>query len=165
MTHQWRSTSVVAAAIALGLSGAALSASSLATIPSVSDEAQTSTLEVRLAERRPGAGLSEATVQGSGEKVYLYPDVIITNADVVSAHVIPGDRPGTFNVGIMFSPEGSAKIEKATQAHLNGPLAILVNGRVISAPTLRSQIRGSAVVTGDLTGAEASALAASLNSR
>jgi preprotein translocase subunit SecD len=125
--------------------------------------ASASTLEVRLAETAPGPGLSEATVAGSGEKIYLHPEAVITNADVTSAHVIPGDRPGTFNVGIMFSADGSAKMQKATQAHLNKPLAILVNGHLVSAPTLRSQIRGSAVVTGDFTNAEASALAASLN--
>jgi preprotein translocase subunit SecD len=154
----------VAAVTALGLGGVAGSTLLFAAIPSASSAAA-STLEVRLAERHPGVGLSAAVVPGSDEKIYLHPEAVITNADVVSAHVIPGDQPGTFNVGIMFSPEGSAKIEKATQAHLNEPLAILVNGRVVSAPTLRSQIRGSAVISGDLTSAEANSLAASLNSR
>lgn len=122
-------------------------------------------LEVRLAEEAPGAGLSETTVAGSSAKIHLHPETVVTNADVVSAHVIRGDRAGTFNVGIMFSSDGSAKMEKATQAHLNKPLAILVNGRVVSAPVLRSEIRRSAVITGDLTKAEADALAASLSAR
>jgi preprotein translocase subunit SecD len=127
--------------------------------------AQTTKLEVRLAEKEPGAGLSEAAVAGSGEKIYLHQDAVVTNADVVSAHVIPGNTANVFNVGVMFSSDGSAKLEKATQAHLNKPLAILVNGRVLMAPTLRSEIRGSAVITGDLTKAEAEAIASGLNAR
>ena len=110
-----------------------------------------------------GARFVRSDGGGIGEKIYLHPEAVITNADVTVTHVISGDRPGTFNVGIMFSADGSAKMQKATQAHLNKPLAILVNGHLVSAPTLRSQIRGSAVVTGDFTNAEASALAASLN--
>ncbi len=92
-------------------------------------------------------------------------ETIIGNADVVLARVVPGDRPATFNVGIMFSSDGSAKIEKATQSHLNRPLAILVDGRVVAAPTLRGEIRGSAVITGDFTSAEADAIASALNAR
>jgi preprotein translocase subunit SecD len=122
-------------------------------------------LDVRLAENSPGPGLSEASVSGSDKKVYLHAETVVGNADVTFARVVPGDRPATFNVGIMFSADGSAKIEKATQSHLNRPLAILVNGRVVAAPILRSEIRGSAVITGDFTSAEADAIAAALNGR
>jgi len=126
---------------------------------------QAPVLEVHLAESAPGPGLSEAMAPGSGEKIYLHPETVITSADVASARVIPGDRAGTFNVGIMLTSDGSARMEQATKAHLNKPLAMLVNGRVVSAPILRSAIRRSAVITGDLTRAEADALAASLNAR
>jgi preprotein translocase subunit SecD len=149
----------------LGLGGAAASAASSAAAPFASNAQAATKLEVRLAESAPGAGLSEAIVPGSAEKIYLHSETIIGNADVVFARVVPGDRPATFNVGIMFSSDGSAKMEKATQSHLNRPLAILVDGRVVAAPTLRSEIRGSAVITGDFTSAEAGTIAAGLNVR
>lgn len=157
-------TPIASVIVMLGLSGAAVSASSPAAVPASNTQAATK-LDVRLAETGPGAGLSEATVSGSAEKIYLHRETIISNADVVRARVVPGDRPATFNVGIMFTTDGSAKMEKATQAHLNKPLAILVDGRVVAAPTLRDEIRGSAVITGDFTSAEAGAIAAGLNAR
>jgi preprotein translocase subunit SecD len=150
--------------VILGLCRAMVSASFTGPLPNSNTQAATK-LDVRLAEKSPGPGLSEASVSGSGEKVYLHAETVVSNADVVFARVVPGDRPGTFNVGIMFSSDGSAKIEKATQSHLNRPLAVLVNGRVVAAPILRSEIRGSAVITGDFTSAEADAIAAALNGR
>lgn len=156
--------SIASVIVILALCGGALSASSPAAVPASTTQAATK-LDVRLAETAPGAGLSEATVSGSVEKIYLHRETIISNADVVLARVVPGDRPATFNVGVMFSTDGSAKIEKATQAHLNKPLAILVDGRVVAAPTLRAEIRGSAVITGEFTSAEADAIASALNAR
>ncbi len=99
----------------LGLSGAAVSAS-LSAAPFASNAQAATKLEVRLAESSPGAGLSEAIVPGSAEKIYLHPETIIGNGDVVLARVVPGDRPATFNVGIMFSSDGSAKMEKVAGA-------------------------------------------------
>jgi len=153
---------IVVLSLILGLSSATGVAASRLTGPSAS-ASQTTKLDVRLAEQAPGPGLSEASVSGSGDKLYLHPETVVSNADVTFARVVPGDRPATFNVGIMFTSDGSSKMEKATQSHLNKPLAILLNGRVVAAPILRSQIRGSAVITGDFTKTEADAIAAALN--
>jgi preprotein translocase subunit SecD len=164
MLPRLKMASIAASVIAmLGLCGPTVSGSSSVAVPG--SGMQSTKLDVRLAEKSPGPGLSEASVPGSNEKVYLHAETVVSNADVVFARVVPGDRPATFNVGIMFSSDGSAKIEKATQSHLNKPLAILVNGRVVAAPMLRSEIRGSAVITGDFTSAEADAIAAGLNGR
>ena len=122
------------------------------------------TLEVRLAEMESAVGLTEATVSGSGQKIYLHSEAVVTNADVIRARVVPGNG-GRFNVDVVFSNDGSAKMTRATQSHLQRPLAILVNGRVIAAPIVRDQISGSAVISGDFSSSEAEAIAAGLNSR
>jgi len=122
-------------------------------------------LEVRLAENEPGVGLTEATVQSSGKKVYLHGETVVSDPDVVQARVVQGNVASSFNVAIVFTPSGSEKMAKATEAHLNRPLAILIDGKVIAAPTIRSRVTDSAVINGDFTKEQADAIAAGLNSR
>src|SRR5690242_7835703 len=50
----------------------------------------TTAFEMRLAETMPAAGLTEAQVEGSPEKVYLHREAIVTNADVAEARVVSG---------------------------------------------------------------------------
>ena len=120
-------------------------------------------LEVRLAEAQPAAGLIEASLPGSTAKIYLHREIVVTNADVVQARVVLGSSSSDFSVSMAFSSEGAAKMAQATAAHLNKPLAILINGQVVAAPTLRGQISNTAVIAGDFTNSEAAAIATDLN--
>jgi preprotein translocase subunit SecD len=122
------------------------------------------TLEIRLAEEQPAAGLKEATVAHSDKKVYLYESTVLTNADVADARVVPA-REDTFSVSISLTPEGSTKIMDATQRHMGKPLAILVNGSVIAAPIVRSTIQQEAVINGDWTRQEAENIARGLTGK
>lgn len=117
------------------------------------------TLEVRLAETQPGAGLLEAVVQGSSQKVYLWKGSIVTGADVTSARVIDAGG-GRYSVGVAFSAAGSNRLAESTKIHVGKPVAILLNGRVIAAPVVRGQIRDSAVISGDFTREEADRIVA-----
>jgi TonB family protein len=120
----------------------------------------TTTLEVRLAESAPAAGLVEAVVEGSTQKVYLQPRAIVTSADVQGARVVEAGN-GRYSVGVAFSAPASNRLAESTSVHIGRPVAILLDGRVISAPVVRSAIRDSAVITGDFTRAEADRIAAS----
>jgi preprotein translocase subunit SecD len=121
--------------------------------------------EMRLAETEPTAGLVEAALPDSSTKVYLHREAIVTNADVVQARVVPGITSANFNVAVTFNAAGAAKMARATASHLNKPVAIMINGRVIAAPTVRSQITDQAVISGDFDNSQASAIAAGLNRR
>jgi preprotein translocase subunit SecD len=121
--------------------------------------------EMRLAETEPSAGLVEAAVPESSMKVYLHREAIVTNADVVQARVVPGITSANFNVAVTFNSAGAAKMARATASHLNKPVAILINGRVIAAPTVRAQITDQAVISGDFDRSQASAIAAGLTRR
>ena len=118
-----------------------------------------------LAETAPAAGLVEATLSGSDKKIYHRREAIVTNGDVLEARVVPGDDASAFNVAVTFSPDGSRRMSQATSEHLGRPVAILANGRVIAAPTLKARISDSAVITGHFTRAEAEAVASGLNSK
>jgi len=125
----------------------------------------TTAFEMRLAETQPATGLVEAAVPDSPTKVYLHREAIVTNADVVEARVISGITSANFNVAVTFNSAGAAKMARATASHLNKPVAILINGRVIAAPVVRAQITDQAVISGDFDNTQASAIAAGLTRR
>lgn len=109
--------------------------------------------EVKLAEEEPAAGLREAKV--SGRSVYLHTEAIVTNSDILRAYVIQVDHSPQYNVGVDFNSSGTAKIGAATARHIGKPVAILLDGQVVMAPTVRAAIGKSAVISGDLSRSEA----------
>ena len=111
--------------------------------------------EMRLAEDRQAAGLREARIPGSDRVIYLYQEAIVTNSDIARSSVVPGDGPSRFWVNVQFNDTGSQKMREATRDHLGRPVAILIDGEVVIAPTLKSPIGASAVISGDYTKAEA----------
>lgn len=117
-------------------------------------------LEIRLAETMPGAGLIEAVVQGSDERVYLHPTSLATGADVTSVRVVEPSG-SLFGVSMTFGDAAAARLASATAAHLGRPVAIVLDGNVIRSVTVRGPISNSAVITG-VTEASARQLAARL---
>ena len=102
--------------------------------------------ELRLAELEPVRGLAfEATVKNSDRKIFLHYVTVITNADVKSASVV--ETAGRFEVALTLTPEGTGKMAAATSRHVGRPLAIVLDGEVVSAPTVREPI-GSKIVFG-----------------
>jgi hypothetical protein len=71
------------------------------------------------------------------------------------------ERPGVdVTVWVsQFLPSGAQRIRQATAAHIGRPVAILIDGRVVMAPVVRSPIRDSAMITGRFTQAEAERIA------
>jgi protein TonB len=106
-------------------------------------------LEIRLAEASPAAGLTEASVPGSDKPIYLHPTALATDADVTAARVIDlrGAQVGV-GVSVSFSAPASARMMSGTAAHIGRPMAIVLEGRVVSAPTVRGPISESAVISG-----------------
>jgi hypothetical protein len=121
--------------------------------------------EMRLAENNPAPGLTAAIVAGSGRTVYLHEEVLITNSDLTQAVVTSGRAPGTFNVEVVFNAASTERIMRATADHIGRPIALLIDGSVVNAPTIRSAIGGSAIINGDFTKADAEMMAAGIEKR
>jgi preprotein translocase subunit SecD len=115
--------------------------------------------EVKLAESQPGPGLREAKLSGSDRSVYLHDEVIVANSDIAAARVIQGNQPSQFWISVEFTASGAEKMRTATGDHIGRPVAILLDGRVEAAFTLRSPIGESAVINGNLTRAQAERIA------
>lgn len=111
--------------------------------------------EVRLAEDQPGPGLRAARVARSNRTLYLHPEVIVTNDDIERSSVIAGDTPLHFWIDVRLNRAGADKMRQATNGHIGRPVAILVDGEVIAAPTVKSAIGGAALISGDFSRSEA----------
>jgi hypothetical protein len=118
--------------------------------------------EVRLAEDQPAPGLREAKVAGSDRTIYLHSEVVVTNGDIASARAVPDGTPSKFRVDVQFTPSGAEKMRAATAAHIGKPVALLLDGQVAMALTLRSPITNAAIITGNFSQQSAEKLAAGL---
>jgi preprotein translocase subunit SecD len=56
-------------------------------------------------------------------------------------------------------------MRKATAGHIGGPMAILIDGDVVMAPTLRAPISSSGLISGDFTRREAERIANGMSLR
>ena len=110
--------------------------------------------EVRLAEAQPAPGLIVARVAGSERLVYLHPEPILTNDDIAQSWVLE-DEPNRFGVSVHFLEAGAQRMRQATANHVGRPVAILIDGEVVTAPIVRGAISDSAVISGNYTRVEA----------
>jgi preprotein translocase subunit SecD len=120
--------------------------------------------EVRLAEDQPIPGLVVATVAGPNRVIYLHPEIVVNNDDIAQSWVSQ-DGPDWFAVSVQFLPAGAQRISQATATHVGRPMAVLIDGAVVLASTIRSPISDSAVITGNFTQAEAERIAGGMGRR
>lgn len=121
-------------------------------------------IEFRLAESSPREGLVEAVVAGTSRKIFLHVEPFITNEDISDARVVMGDRNQPA-VEVRFITASRQKVREATGAHRGRPLAILVDGRVVTAPIVQWQIGESAWIQGSFSREEAERIARGLSGR
>lgn len=120
--------------------------------------------EVRLAEEQPAPGLIVARVANSNRLLYLHPQVVVTNADIAFSNVIPGNTPSEqFWIDVRLNAAGADKMSQATANHVGRPVAILIDGEVVSAPTVKSPIGAAAVISGDYSRTDAERIAQGMN--
>jgi preprotein translocase subunit SecD len=71
---------------------------------------------------------------------------------------------GAPQVSLQFDDEGTQLFADLTKRNLNKRIAILIDGTIVTAPTVQSEIlNGEAVITGNYTTSEANALVKRLN--
>lgn len=145
----WRSLAAVClCVIAFGV-WAVFALNQAATLPNQLDQFSTLDepevlVEFRLAEYDPADGLIEALTHRE-ETIWLHSTPVLTNQDIAEASVTtdPGGEPA---VSVEFTAEGEEAIRAATKGHIGRPMAILVNDRIISAPTILWEIGKSAML-------------------
>jgi hypothetical protein len=151
---RWRPRMAVSAAIALALIGVSVVGSRSWSVFVADLQAAPVRFEVRLAEDSPAPGLRAAQVSSS-RRIYLQDAAIVTNSDIATTRVIAGPGLSEYYVGIEFNASGTTKLRAATSSHIGKLLAILLDGRVVMAPVLRSPIGSSARISDHFTRAQA----------
>jgi preprotein translocase subunit SecD len=118
-------------------------------------------VEFRRAETKTAEGLTEVPVVGSDTKIFLHKEVDLNGDDVASTRVLDDKDTGPA-VEIVFTKEGVKKAAKMSKEHADKPIAIVVDGKVIFAPIVKSELGEKIVITGKFTKAEAEKLAKSI---
>jgi preprotein translocase subunit SecD len=115
--------------------------------------------ELRLASYEKVEGWKIDVVPGPPKiPVWISPEAALTNADIARAWPQP-DADG-FSVGFMLTEEGSLKLARLTKSHIGENVAIMVDGRVMSAPKIMAEITGGrAVISGKFTEESAGSIA------
>ncbi|MDD4626800.1 MAG: protein translocase subunit SecD [Syntrophomonas sp.] len=91
--------------------------------------------------------------------------VLVTGKHLTEAQARASGEGQGFEVAIDFDKEGAKLFADATTANIDKPLMIVIDGKVISAPTVSGPITdGSARITGNFTAKEAENLAVLLRS-
>jgi preprotein translocase subunit SecD len=118
-------------------------------------------MEIRAGYPEPGAGLTAFVVAGSRQKIFLRDEVLLTESAVKGTRVLL--TGGTPQIELTLTEEGARRFAEITAANVGRNLAILVDGRVVCAPVVRTPISGNRVViSGPFTRTEAEAIAAGL---
>ena len=124
-------------------------------------------IEFRIGESRPGAGLAEMRIPGRDTNVYVHKEVVLSDRDIAAAKARAAEiSPGALRpqIDIVFTEKGKEKFARVTAAALGKHLAILLDGKLVSAPVVREQITGGqAVIVGSFTMAEAKRIAREIN--
>jgi preprotein translocase subunit SecD len=100
----------------------------------------------------------------AGDKYVLGPR-IVDAGDVENAGAVTGAPPSSgWSVSVNLTADGTAAFGTATESAMGSRIAIVVDGRIVSAPTVQAPITsGNVVVTSGLTEREARSLATRLD--
>ncbi|MGB2697082.1 MAG: hypothetical protein WBD28_04385 [Candidatus Zixiibacteriota bacterium] len=118
-------------------------------------------VEFRLAETEPAEDLTEMTIPGLEEKFYLHNEVLLSNDDIQFA--FPGSLGDRAVIELTLTEAGKEKFAQITKENLEKRIGILIDGKLVMAPTIKAPIlEGKAVIDGNFSEEEAERLATSI---
>ncbi len=133
----------------------------LATYPSVAAYMAQHTVLLAGTELLPGVGRASSGASDTGELWYVVDRApIVTGRDLRSAIESRSTKnPGTWQVNFTLSPEAARRFGPFTQQNINRQMAIVLDHKVNSAPTIEGRIEDSGMIEGSFSEASAHELA------
>lgn len=115
---------------------------------------------------RPTAAeeLRQALLDGTALDLDLEPvpgvvfETVMTG-DILQNAVAQPNELGQYLINFVLTGDGSDQFYAYTSSNIGNPLPIVLDGRVLSAPTIQAAIQDNGVITGQFTRAEAESLA------
>ena len=98
----------------------------------------------------------------NGQGAYYLVDRVpaVTGRDLRNATAVPStDNPGSYEVSFTLSTEAARRFGPFTEANVGRPMAIVLDGKVQSAPVIQSRIEDQGRITGRFRQEEANDLA------
>jgi preprotein translocase subunit SecD len=103
-------------------------------------------LEIRAASNTAIAGWQLMPAPG-GRTVWVSPTTALTSTDIARAEPRT-DAKGERTVGVVFTEPGARKMAQLSAAQANQHIALLLDGKVVWVPLVRSTIEKEAVLSG-----------------
>ena len=119
--------------------------------------------ELRIAETEPRDGLVEAIVKQSGETIWLHESAVATSRDVRTAKATRSSDGLLYEVAVTFTKHGASRLAEATAKNIKERIALIVDGRVLMAPTILSPFSSVAQLAGNFTKDDAEQLASRIS--
>jgi hypothetical protein len=120
-------------------------------------------LEFRLVAPDAPQGQATYPVPGGRESVALEDDVLLDVRHVASAKA-EKSKLGMSQIDLVFTPDGAKVFADVTGRSVGRRLAMLVNGKILSLPTIQARITGGkAIIAGSFSWLEAVRIAAFIN--
>ncbi len=115
------------------------------------------------AEKMIDQSINQATDQVYSQVLFVQKAILLDQTAIQSAQV-EKDALGHRVIDITFTDAGRKQFAQITREHLHQRLAIVIDGKVATAPVIQSEISGGTCqITGSFSEAEAQALTAKIN--
>lgn len=135
----------------------------IAELPGVNDPKESANLIGQTAQL-VFSEVVEKTIPNSATPSSELVETNLTGADLKSASTVFDQNTGKPSVSIEFNEEGAKKFEEITGRNVGKPLAIILDGQLVSAPVVNEKIiGGTAQISGSFTVDDANKLEVQLN--
>jgi len=103
-------------------------------------------------------------VKFEGDDLWLSPEVVVSDSDIEKASVVRQEQE--FMIFITLGNHGAKRFDEFAETHLGDRIAILVRGKVVSAPVVRERKFGCNIqIMGNFSEDEATLLVSALNAK
>ena len=118
------------------------------------------TFEVRLAKDAPAAGFAKTAMDGYDKPLYISNKVEISEADIAGAKAVSWQ--GKPAIEFELTKAGAEKMRNFTHNHINEKAAMILNGKLTTAPIIRGEISSRGIINGHFTMEQAQNIARGL---
>ena len=116
-----------------------------------------STEAIQRGRTPPGSILMQSASDDG--RSYVIEKRVMVSGEMLDGATATFDQNNRPAVSFTLDPAGARRFGKVTGENIGRPFAIILDGKVVSAPTIQSQIFGSGQITGDFSVAETNELA------
>jgi len=105
------------------------------------------TLEFRIADDTEAFDWQKMELRGSDQPIFVSSEATLNGGHIEKVSFYKGPN-GNPSIGFTLTDDGAKAMEATTSQNINKRLAIVLNGKVVSAPIIRSTIIKEGQITG-----------------